>query len=117
LGDATNHESNEHKGGEEDATMTTREYISGDNYESRNIATMTVNAGTPPEVCVDVGQGHQYSEREVVPSPPMEDIGHTSSDAMVTSCREGKLGAHGPHMEQQRPNQVPGESGALPELD
>ncbi|KAJ8422227.1 LOW QUALITY PROTEIN: hypothetical protein Cgig2_000332 [Carnegiea gigantea] len=75
------------------------------------MATMTVNAATPPKVCVDVGQGPQTFS-------PVEDVGHTPSDATVTSCGEGKLGAHGPHMEQQRPDQVlreSGEEGANPE--
>ncbi|KAJ8453380.1 LOW QUALITY PROTEIN: hypothetical protein Cgig2_008264 [Carnegiea gigantea] len=103
------------KGGEEDATFPTIGHILGDSCEGQNMATMTVDAVTSPENCVNVGLTPQYNESDVEPSPTVEDAGKTPSDATVMSFREGKVGTHEPHGEQQHPDPVLRESGALPE--
>ena len=40
---------------EEDAILTSTKHILEDSYDGQNMATMTVDALAPPEVCVDVG--------------------------------------------------------------
>ncbi|KAJ8435603.1 hypothetical protein Cgig2_016427 [Carnegiea gigantea] len=61
--------------------------------------------------------GPYCSERDVVPSLTVQDVGHTSSDVMLTSSEQGKVGAHGPNGEQQHLGPVLKESSALPEID
>ncbi|KAJ8426950.1 LOW QUALITY PROTEIN: hypothetical protein Cgig2_022632 [Carnegiea gigantea] len=101
LGKATEHDNSKCKGVEEDAMLTTIEHISGDSCEGQNMATRPIDIAAPPELCVDIGLP-PCSEQEVVPSP-LEDAGHTPSDAMVMTSREGK----------QHPDLVLREFGAL----
>lgn len=65
---ATEHDSNELKGGEEGTTFPTTAHILRDSFECQNMAMRTVDAAAPPEVCVDIGQGPQCREPDVLPS-------------------------------------------------
>ncbi|KAJ8446947.1 hypothetical protein Cgig2_026445 [Carnegiea gigantea] len=53
-------ENNECKAWEEDAMMTAIKHILGDNIEDQNMATISTDDVTPPQVYVEVGQVPQY---------------------------------------------------------
>ncbi|KAJ8429560.1 hypothetical protein Cgig2_010273 [Carnegiea gigantea] len=100
-------------GREEDATCPTTAHIPGASSNSQNTPTRIVDAAAPLNGCHDVGQAPLCCEPHIQPSTTVEELDERPVDAAATPCREGKVSAQELAGEQQQPELVVGESGAL----
>ncbi|KAJ8431690.1 hypothetical protein Cgig2_006546 [Carnegiea gigantea] len=102
LGEATAHEFNAVKGGEEDATCQTTADIPGASCDTQSMPSRMANVVAPVDDCDDIGDAPQCSELHVQPFAEVEDVGRRAVDATAMPCGEVVLVHRSPYAYIQR---------------